>query len=84
MQATSYLSKKVEFGKLLIYTIICVPGVFQVFQDLGTEILQAAFEGYNACLFAYGQTSTGKTFTMMGTRVSINEKKVLYQFLLVL
>lgn len=39
-----------------------------VFQDLGTEILQAAFEGYNACLFAYGQTSTGKTFTMMGTR----------------
>lgn len=39
-----------------------------VFQDLGTEILQAAFEGYNACLFAYGQTSTGKTYTMMGTR----------------
>lgn len=39
-----------------------------VFQDLGTEILQAAFEGYNACLFAYGQTSTGKTYTMMGAR----------------
>ncbi|XP_056022317.1 uncharacterized protein LOC125649680 isoform X7 [Ostrea edulis] len=37
-----------------------------VFQDLGTEVLQAAFEGYNACLFAYGQTSTGKTYTMMG------------------
>ncbi|XP_033735090.1 uncharacterized protein LOC117323766 [Pecten maximus] len=37
-----------------------------VFQDLGTEVLQAAFEGYNACLFAYGQTSTGKTHTMMG------------------
>jgi hypothetical protein len=26
----------------------------QVFQDLGTEILQAAFEGYNACVLAYG------------------------------
>ncbi|KAL5008864.1 hypothetical protein ScPMuIL_014445 [Solemya velum] len=37
-----------------------------VFQDLGTEVLQAAFEGYNACVFAYGQTSTGKTHTMMG------------------
>ncbi|KAK3094106.1 hypothetical protein FSP39_024188, partial [Pinctada imbricata] len=37
-----------------------------VFQDLGTEVLQAAFEGYNACVFAYGQTSTGKTYTMMG------------------
>ena len=42
-----------------------------MFQDLGTEILQAAFEGYNACLFAYGQTSTGKTYTMMGAKVSV-------------
>ncbi|GFO32296.1 kinesin-like protein [Plakobranchus ocellatus] len=33
---------------------------------MGTEILQAAFEGYNACMFAYGQTGTGKTYTMMG------------------
>lgn len=52
-----------------------VPVVFQVFQDLGTEILQAAFEGYNACLFAYGQTSTGKTYTMMGARVSVKFKE---------
>ncbi|XP_012936295.1 stAR-related lipid transfer protein 9, partial [Aplysia californica] len=37
-----------------------------VYQDLGTEVLQAAFEGYNACMFAYGQTGTGKTYTMMG------------------
>ncbi|XP_076464871.1 uncharacterized protein LOC143296707 isoform X2 [Babylonia areolata] len=37
-----------------------------VYQDLGTEVLQAACDGYNACLFAYGQTGTGKTFTMMG------------------
>jgi kinesin family protein 16B len=31
--------------------------------------LDAAFEGYNACLFAYGQTGAGKTYTMMGTQV---------------
>ena len=43
---------------------------FQVFQDLGTEVLQAAFEGYNACVFAYGQTGSGKTYTMMGGTVS--------------
>ena len=28
----------------------------QVFQALGMDILQNAFEGYNACIFAYGQT----------------------------
>jgi hypothetical protein len=54
---------------------------FQVFQDLGTEILQAAFEGYNACLFAYGQTSTGKTYTMMGSQVSIPNPTLL-QFII--
>jgi hypothetical protein len=42
-----------------------------VYQDLGTEVLQAAFDGYNACLFAYGQTGTGKTYTMMGYPVSL-------------
>lgn len=42
----------------------------QVFKDLGQGVLESAFEGYNACLFAYGQTSAGKTYTMMGTNVS--------------
>ena len=29
-------------------------------------MLDAAFTGYNACVFAYGQTGAGKTFSMMG------------------
>lgn len=28
----------------------------QVFDSLGRDILENAFEGYNACIFAYGQT----------------------------
>ncbi|XP_033126809.1 uncharacterized protein LOC117124622 [Anneissia japonica] len=40
----------------------------KVYQDLGTEILDASFAGYNACLFAYGQTGSGKTYTMMGCK----------------
>ncbi|KAH9492152.1 hypothetical protein Btru_048743, partial [Bulinus truncatus] len=43
-----------------------VPCQEQIYQDMGTEILQDAIEGYNACMFAYGQTGTGKTYTMMG------------------
>ncbi|XP_019235363.1 PREDICTED: kinesin-like protein KIN-14Q isoform X2 [Nicotiana attenuata] len=38
----------------------------EVFEDtapLATSVL----DGYNACIFAYGQTGTGKTFTMEGT-----------------
>lgn len=29
-------------------------------------MLEHAFEGYNVCVFAYGQTGAGKSYTMMG------------------
>jgi hypothetical protein len=38
----------------------------QIYTDLGTQVVDAAFQGYNACIFAYGQTGSGKTYTMMG------------------
>ncbi|XP_051939893.1 kinesin-like protein KIF16B isoform X2 [Hippocampus zosterae] len=38
----------------------------KVFLDLGRDVLEAAFEGYNACVLAYGQTGSGKSYTMMG------------------
>uniref|UniRef100_A0A803TQJ2 plus-end-directed kinesin ATPase n=1 Tax=Anolis carolinensis TaxID=28377 RepID=A0A803TQJ2_ANOCA len=38
----------------------------QVYRDIGEEMLQHAFEGYNVCIFAYGQTGAGKSYTMMG------------------
>uniref|UniRef100_A0A8C9RW70 plus-end-directed kinesin ATPase n=1 Tax=Scleropages formosus TaxID=113540 RepID=A0A8C9RW70_SCLFO len=38
----------------------------QVYNDIGKEMLQHAFEGYNVCIFAYGQTGAGKSYTMMG------------------
>ncbi|UYV71414.1 unc-104 [Cordylochernes scorpioides] len=37
-----------------------------VYKDIGEEMLQHAFEGYNVCIFAYGQTGAGKSYTMMG------------------
>ena len=43
---------------------------WKVFEDLGTDVLQAAFEGYNACIFAYGQTGAGKSYSMMGQEVN--------------
>ncbi|KAF0296233.1 Kinesin-like protein unc-104 [Amphibalanus amphitrite] len=38
----------------------------RVYQDIGVEMLDHAFEGYNVCIFAYGQTGAGKSYTMMG------------------
>uniref|UniRef100_A0A8D3ECD5 plus-end-directed kinesin ATPase n=1 Tax=Scophthalmus maximus TaxID=52904 RepID=A0A8D3ECD5_SCOMX len=37
-----------------------------VYNDIGKEMLAHAFEGYNVCIFAYGQTGAGKSYTMMG------------------
>ncbi|KEH43051.1 putative minus-end-directed kinesin ATPase [Medicago truncatula] len=37
-----------------------------VFVDV-EPILRSAMDGHNVCVFAYGQTGTGKTFTMDGT-----------------
>ncbi len=30
------------------------------------ELVDSLFEGINGCVFAYGATGTGKTFTMIG------------------
>lgn len=37
-----------------------------VYTDIGEEMLQHSFDGYNVCIFAYGQTGAGKSYTMMG------------------
>jgi len=39
----------------------------QVYEDLGGQILDFAFEGYNGTIFAYGQTGSGKSHSIMGS-----------------
>ncbi|XVF79477.1 hypothetical protein PTKIN_Ptkin14bG0225700 [Pterospermum kingtungense] len=64
-----------------------------VFQDTA-PFATSVLDGYNVCIFAYGQTGTGKTFTMEGTKEArgvnfrtleelfriINERKNLYRY----
>lgn len=37
-----------------------------VYQVSARPIVEAVLDGYNGTVFAYGQTSSGKTFTMSG------------------
>ena len=38
-----------------------------VYDEVGVPVVDAALSGHNATIMAYGQTSTGKTHTLMGT-----------------
>ncbi|KAJ8724846.1 hypothetical protein PYW07_015804 [Mythimna separata] len=38
-----------------------------VYDDIAKPIVEAATAGFNGTIFAYGQTSSGKTYTMTGT-----------------
>ncbi|XP_019443766.1 PREDICTED: kinesin-like protein KIN-14Q isoform X2 [Lupinus angustifolius] len=40
-----------------------------IFEDTA-PFATSVLDGYNVCIFAYGQTGTGKTFTMEGTEVA--------------
>ncbi|KRX03663.1 P-loop containing nucleoside triphosphate hydrolase [Pseudocohnilembus persalinus] len=40
----------------------------QIYQEIGKPLSEAFQDGYNACVFAYGQTGAGKTHTIFGER----------------
>lgn len=57
-----------------------------VFEEMAAPLVRAVCSGYNAALFAYGQTGTGKTHTMLGEDIwmlasrkelSVNQRDVL-------
>ena len=38
----------------------------EIYDELGSWLLNSTFQGYNTSIFAYGQTGSGKSFTMFG------------------
>uniref|UniRef100_A0A0K0D8T4 Kinesin motor domain-containing protein n=1 Tax=Angiostrongylus cantonensis TaxID=6313 RepID=A0A0K0D8T4_ANGCA len=40
----------------------------QIFEDIGSSIVDGCMDGYNGTIFAYGHTGSGKTYTMFGPR----------------
>ncbi|XP_068950741.1 centromere-associated protein E isoform X2 [Petaurus breviceps papuanus] len=39
----------------------------KVYEEMAVPIICSAIQGYNGTIFAYGQTASGKTYTMMGS-----------------
>ena len=38
----------------------------EIFDETSKEVVKSVLKGYNGTIFAYGQTGTGKTYTMVG------------------
>jgi centromeric protein E len=38
----------------------------QIFETVGRNLVESALDGFNTVIFMYGQTSSGKTFTLFG------------------
>ncbi|KAK4813842.1 hypothetical protein QYF61_001940 [Mycteria americana] len=55
--------------------LLMLPGPPQVFQEV-QALVTSCIDGYNVCIFAYGQTGAGKTYTMEGTAANpgINQR----------
>jgi centromeric protein E len=51
------------FDKLFGPKISTVP----IYEAVGSNIIAAVIKGYHGAIFCYGQTSTGKTYTMQGS-----------------
>ena len=47
----------------------------QVFDESVKPIVASVMEGFNGSILAYGQTSSGKTHTMMGPDMSNQEER---------
>ncbi len=46
----------------------------EVYKNTARLSVCSALEGYNATIFAYGQTGTGKTYTMEGFKYSLTDE----------
>ncbi|CAJ0760347.1 8283_t:CDS:2, partial [Entrophospora sp. SA101] len=65
----NYLNKKKNILKEYEFDHVFKPDSTQgqVYTEVAADIIQSVVDGYNCCIFAYGQTGAGKTYTMQGS-----------------
>ena len=58
-----YSPQKFSFDK--VYSIECDSQL--IYKEMCKDVVSSALQGYNGSIFMYGQTTSGKTFTMLGS-----------------
>ena len=58
-----YVPQKFNFDR--VYSIDCDSQL--IYKEMCKDVVASALEGYNGSIFMYGQTTSGKTFTMLGS-----------------
>ena len=58
-----YAPQKFTFDR--VYSIDCDSQL--IYKEMCKDVVSSALEGYNGSIFMYGQTTSGKTFTMLGS-----------------
>jgi Cdc6-like AAA superfamily ATPase len=48
-----------------------------IFKQAALPIIESVLEGYNGTIFAYGQTGTGKTHTMEGSKTEEEHRGII-------
>lgn len=68
-----------NFGSGTVFTLdrIFDPDTSQneVFEEIGKDTIDDVLNGYNGTIFTYGQSGSGKTFTMYGNDIYNDESK---------
>ena len=58
-----YAPQKFNFDR--VYSIDCDSQL--IYKEMCKDVVSSALQGYNGSIFMYGQTTSGKTFTMLGS-----------------
>lgn len=67
---------KTKQDEIFVYDFVASEEINQeqMFEKCAKEVVDNVLQGYNGTIFAYGQTSAGKTYTLIGSKENINEK----------
>ena len=81
MHNVLHRSRQQTYGFDYVFTDHSISTIFQI---TAMELVEDVLQGFNACMFAYGATGSGKTFTMLGKQghKGLNEVSLDVSFLI--